>query len=222
MTDVNSKVERIVSTEFGVSSHGIHDKEKKRENIDARHFIWYVLRSLYNVPAKSIASEYSTTPRNVFHGCANVSNGIRAGHPFYCVHYRNIRTALEDEGMGWKQFYPIRQRTVFTPLREDARVIRDQDRFILTLSSRTIDRDGSVICGTGVSLNITMGYMAIIFPLNVINPNEVDLKNPPIILDCHTVGEVRVRFPANSADYLRGYEKGSPIGVLSLMKIPKV
>ncbi len=66
--------------------------------------------------------------------------------------------------------------------------------FDLTATSRTMDKDGNIVYGTGLAFEIPEGYAGFIFPRSSISKQDLALTNSVGIVDSHYRGEVMCKF----------------------------
>jgi dUTP pyrophosphatase len=110
--------------------------------------------------------------------------------------------------------------------------------FDLVATSKTIDKNGNIVYGTGLAFEIPEGYVGYIFPRSSISKQDIALSNCVGVIDCHYRGEVMFKFKPtmyclsnNSAEdklfpivpiVIKGYKVGDRIGQLIIMPIPEI
>lgn len=108
--------------------------------------------------------------------------------------------------------------------------------FDLTSTSCTIDEYGSMVYGTGISVEIPEGYVGLVFPRSSIAKKDLVLSNCVGVIDSGYRGEVMAKFkPTNYFNYYEDcgriverphdgsiYGIGERIAQLILMPIPEI
>ncbi len=112
--------------------------------------------------------------------------------------------------------------------------------FDLTATSRTIDKDGNIVYGTGLAFEIPEGYAGFIFPRSSISRKDLVLTNSVGVVDSHYRGEVMCKFKApliccaytedgeqtgyfdNMNNEVNAYEVGDRIAQLIIMPYPEI
>lgn len=94
--------------------------------------------------------------------------------------------------------------------------------FDITATSRTFDYKANMInYGTGLALEIPLGYVGLLFPRSSIYKTKLDLPNCVGVIDSDFRGELTFKFKDNGARHL-AYEIGDRIGQLVILELPKV
>jgi dUTP pyrophosphatase len=115
--------------------------------------------------------------------------------------------------------------------------------FDLTATSMSVDNQGNIVYGTGLSFEIPEGYVGLLFPRSSISKKDLSLANAVGVVDSHYRGEVTFKFKAavpiwegtcedgesellfgdnDWADIVTAYEVGERIGQLIIMPYPEM
>lgn len=110
----------------------------------------------------------------------------------------------------------------------------------LYATSRTFDKDGNAVYGTGIAMEIPKGYVGLIFPRSSISKYDVSLSNAVGVIDSGYRGEIILKFrpaPGYRNDFMAEedsdhythirigrllYNIGERIGQLIILPIPQI
>jgi len=107
----------------------------------------------------------------------------------------------------------------------------------LTAVSRKVDEDGTIVYGTGLAMEIEVGYVGLVFPRSSIANKDIVLSNCVGVIDSGYRGEVMAKFkpslsfaefpglPESVHVHMRyedSYKIGDRIAQLVIMKLPDV
>ena len=94
----------------------------------------------------------------------------------------------------------------------------------LTAISKSYDKHGNVVYGTGLAFEIPMGYVGYIFPRSSNAKKDLILSNSVGVIDSGYRGEVMFKFkPIDSVnDVYDIYQVGDRIGQIIIMPIPHI
>lgn len=110
----------------------------------------------------------------------------------------------------------------------------------LYATSRTFDKDGNAVYGTGIAMEIPVGYVGLIFPRSSISKYDVSLSNAVGVIDSGYRGEITLKFrpaPGYRNDFMAEedsdhytyirigrllYNIGERIGQLIILPIPQI
>lgn len=99
----------------------------------------------------------------------------------------------------------------------------------LTATSSTFDKDGNVIYGTGLSMEIPKGYVGLLFPRSSVANKEITLTNSVGVIDSGYRGEIMLKYKPlptfGSRDKKNGpdiYNIGDRIGQIIIIPYPQV
>jgi dUTP pyrophosphatase len=100
----------------------------------------------------------------------------------------------------------------------------------LTATSKTYDKHGNVVYGTGLAFEIPEGYVGYIFPRSSNAKKDLLLSNSIGVIDSDYRGEVIFKFKelpykfGNMASYAhpKSHEVGDRIGQIIIMPYPKI
>ena len=103
----------------------------------------------------------------------------------------------------------MKMKVKFKKLNPDAvipRRVHDTDAGLdLTATSRTFNNDGTVTYGTGLAVEIPIGYVGYLFPRSSICRREIALTNSVGIIDAGYRGEIKAKFRPTQAFDDGGY-----------------
>lgn len=103
--------------------------------------------------------------------------------------------------------------------------------------SRSLDKDGNLVYGTGLAFEIPEGYVGLVFPRSSIATKDIALSNAVGVIDSSYRGEVTFKFksavPVNydsfsgeytiyDSDELEAYDIGDRIGQIIIMPYPQI
>lgn len=90
----------------------------------------------------------------------------------------------------------------------------------LTAVSRKTDSYGSVEYGTGLAMEIPIGFCGLLFPRSSVSKQDLVLANCVGVIDSGYRGEVILKFKKTSADRpTRSYKIGERVGQIMLMPV---
>ena len=110
----------------------------------------------------------------------------------------------------------------------------------LYATSRTFDKDGNAVYGTGIAMEIPKGYVGLIFPRSSISKYDISLSNAVGVIDSGYRGEITLKFrpaPGYRNDFMAEedsdhytyirigrllYNIGERIGQLIILPIPQI
>lgn len=98
----------------------------------------------------------------------------------------------------------------------------------LTATIMTFDKQGNVVYGTGIAVEIPAGYVGLLFPRSSISKYDQVLTNCVGVIDSGYRGEITLKFKplgrfGGKPDYEpQAYEVGERIGQLIVMPYPPV
>lgn len=98
--------------------------------------------------------------------------------------------------------------------------------FDLVATSVKSDRDGNLVYGTSLAVEIPRGYVGLIFPRSSICMRQMFLTNAVGVIDCGYRGEVMAKFKYTNGGILKEYggiyKVGDRIAQLIIMPYPEV
>lgn len=102
--------------------------------------------------------------------------------------------------------------------------------FDLTAVSKEYDKHGALVFGTGIAMEIPVGYVGLVFPRSSIAEYDVAQSDAVGVIDSGYRGEIMVKFKpttyyAKNRDSLspsRSYKVGERIAQIIIMPIPEV
>ena len=95
----------------------------------------------------------------------------------------------------------------------------------LVATSKNFDKEGNVVYGTGIALQIPKGYVGLLFPRSSNAKYDLLLTNCVGVIDSTYRGEVTFKFKPIKKRLLRKpktYNAGDRVGQLIIMPYPKV
>lgn len=97
----------------------------------------------------------------------------------------------------------------------------------LTATSMDLDKQGNIIFGTGIAMEIPEGYVGLIFPRSSVSKYDHILTNCVGVIDSGYRGEITFKFKPigrfNSIQFEpQSYEVGDRVGQIIIMPIPYV
>lgn len=97
----------------------------------------------------------------------------------------------------------------------------------LTATSMDLDKQGNIIFGTGIAMEIPEGYVGLIFPINNVSKYDHILTNCVGVIDSGYRGEITFKFkPIGRFNVMefepQSYEVGDRVGQIIIMPIPYV
>ena len=103
----------------------------------------------------------------------------------------------------------------------------------LYASTKAYDKDGNVVYGTGVAIEVPKGYVGLLFPRSSNAKKELLLSNSVGVLDSGFVGEILFKFKPSMIfldniptqrrlDYTEVYSLGDRIGQLIIIPYPEI
>lgn len=102
--------------------------------------------------------------------------------------------------------------------------------FDLTAVSKEYDKHGALVFGTGLAMEIPVGYVGLVFPRSSIAEYDVALSNAVGVIDSGYRGEIMAKFKPttyyaknrDSLSPLKSYKVGERIAQLIIMPVPSV
>lgn len=118
----------------------------------------------------------------------------------------------------------------FKKLREDAVVpakAHPTDAgFDLVAVSRDIDKDGAIVYGTGLAVEIPAGYVGLVFPRSSISKKDLMLSNAVGVIDSGYRGEVMAKFKFSNLlighEEYHWYDVGERICQMIILPYPEI
>jgi dUTP pyrophosphatase len=101
----------------------------------------------------------------------------------------------------------------------------------LTATSKTKDEKGNVVYGTGLAMEIPVGYVGLIFPRSSVSKLTLNLANSVGVIDAAYRGEIICKFkptlayiPSNVVIPVTGgeYEVGERVAQIMIMPRPEI
>lgn len=95
----------------------------------------------------------------------------------------------------------------------------------LTATSKSFDKEGNVVYGTGLAFQIPRGYVGLLFPRSSNANQDILLSNSVGVIDSIYRGEVMFKFKPLKKGWFKKpktYNIGDKIGQLIVMPYPKV
>lgn len=96
----------------------------------------------------------------------------------------------------------------------------------LVAVSREIDKDGAVVYGFGLAMEIPEGYVGLVFPRSSVAKKDLVLSNCVGVIDSGYRGEVMAKFkfidPLLVHEEYHWYTPGEKIAQLVIVKLPEV
>lgn len=90
----------------------------------------------------------------------------------------------------------------------------------LTAVSRKTDSYGNIEYGTGLAMEIPVGFCGLLFPRSSVSKQDLVLANCVGVIDSGYRGEVILKFKTTSADRPeRSYEVGERVGQIMLIPV---
>ena len=91
----------------------------------------------------------------------------------------------------------------------------------LVAVSRLYDKDGNIVYGTGLALEIPQGYVGLVFPRSSNARTDLLLTNSVGVIDSGYRGEVMLKYRLSNGG-MRMYEVGERIGQLIVIPYPDI
>jgi len=85
--------------------------------------------------------------------------------------------------------------------------------------------DGSLVCKTGLAMEIPEGHVGLLFPRSSISKYDLSLSNSVGVIDSQYRGEIMFKFKYLHLDTfnpVRQYKKGDRVGQIIIMPYPKI
>jgi dUTP pyrophosphatase len=92
----------------------------------------------------------------------------------------------------------------------------------LTATEIIKDAEFQITYGTGISVEIPLGYVGLIFPRSSIRNYELNLSNSVGVIDSGYRGEIQFTFNKTGGVPSKRYEVGERIGQLIIMPYPEI
>jgi dUTP pyrophosphatase len=93
----------------------------------------------------------------------------------------------------------------------------------LTATSKTTDKYGNVVYGTGLAMEIPKGYVGLIFPRSSNSKKDVYLTNHVGVVDSGYRGEIMFKFrPTTELGFAKLYDIGERVGQMIIMPYPQI
>ena len=90
----------------------------------------------------------------------------------------------------------------------------------LVAVSKSKDRDGNFVYGTGLAFEIPDGYVGLLFPRSSIYKQDLFLTNSVGVIDSGFRGEVTVKFRPHL--FAKPYDKGDRVAQMIIMPYPHI
>lgn len=92
----------------------------------------------------------------------------------------------------------------------------------LTATSKEIDKDGNVVYGTDIAVEIPKGYVGLLFPRSSISKKDLSLANAVGVIDSGYRGEIKFKFRMTKQFLPEIYSIDDRIGQLLIIPYPIV
>ena len=92
----------------------------------------------------------------------------------------------------------------------------------LVAVSKSKDRDGNFVYGTGLAFEIPDGHVGLLFPRSSIYKQDLFLTNSVGVIDSGYRGEVMFKFKPIASEVKHHYQVGDRIGQLIIIPYPNV
>ena len=95
----------------------------------------------------------------------------------------------------------------------------------LTATSRSFDEFGNVVYGTGLAMEIPLGYVGLVFPRSSIHKVNLELTNSVGVIDSGYRGEIMMKFKSTwvgAQDSKEQYEVGERVGQIIIIPYPQI
>ena len=90
----------------------------------------------------------------------------------------------------------------------------------LVAVSKSKDRDGNFVYGTGLAFEIPEGYVGLVFPRSSVSARCMTMANCVGVIDSCVRGEVTVKFRQHL--FAKPYDKGDRVAQMIIMPYPHV
>lgn len=92
----------------------------------------------------------------------------------------------------------------------------------LTATSCAFDADGNIVYGTGIAVEIPLGYVGLVFPRSSVAGQNIILTNCVGVIDSGYRGEIMAKFKPLNVVNVKRYAEGERVAQLVIMPIPDV
>ena len=90
----------------------------------------------------------------------------------------------------------------------------------LVAVSKSKDKDGNFVYGTGLAFEIPEGFVGLVFPRSSVAARCMTMANCVGVIDCGYIGEVTVKFRQHL--FAKPYDKGDRVAQMIIMPYPHV
>lgn len=92
----------------------------------------------------------------------------------------------------------------------------------ITATSKTWDEYGNVVYGTGISLEVPKGYVALLFPRSSNSKYDLLLCNSVGVIDSDYRGEIIFKYRAVFTQRIKSYTIGERVGQIIIIPYPQI